>query len=138
MDKIDSERQLIRVIGDFLEMGHLDNILAMFSQDPSHYRLSGELLRDERFRVRLGLAVLFEQLAAERPTEVQQAIPFLLPLLAEASPLLRGEAANLLGTIGTPEALAPLKELRHDPDPQVAEIVADLLVSSACETGRGR
>jgi hypothetical protein len=129
MESGENDRELIRVIGDFLEMGYLDNILAMFSQDPSHYRLSGELLRDERFRVRLGLAVLFEQLAGERPLEAQQAIPFLAPLLAAESPLLRGEAANLLGIIGTPAALAPLKQLCHDPDPQVAEIVGDILGS---------
>ncbi|MDZ7640462.1 MAG: HEAT repeat domain-containing protein [Desulfurivibrio sp.] len=127
MDSKTSDQELVGIIADFLEMGHLENILTMFRRDPSHYRLSGELLRDERFRVRLGMAVLFEQLAEQQPAEVAQAVPFLLPLLADESPLLRGEAAGLLASIGTPEALAALQPLRDDPDPQVAEVVGDIL-----------
>ena len=100
------QAELITVIADFLEMGHVENIMAMFKQDTALYALSGELLRDERFMVRMGMAVLFEEMKAIRPGEVALATPALLPLLAEETVWLRGEAANLLGIIGTPEALA--------------------------------
>ncbi len=66
------QAELITVIGDFLEMGHVENIMAMFKQDTSLYALSGELLRDERFMVRMGMAVLFEELRAIRPQELGQ------------------------------------------------------------------
>jgi HEAT repeat protein len=124
------QMELITVIGDFLEMGHVENIMAMFKQDTSLYALSGELLRDERFMVRMGMAVLFEELKALRPQEVALAIPSLLPVLTEATPWMRGEAVNLLGIIGTPEALALLKPLADDPEPQIREMVQDILAAS--------
>jgi hypothetical protein len=126
MDDI-SREELLRVIGDFLEMGHVENIVAMFKKDDSHYGLTGDLLRDERFAVRLGMAVLFEELVRIRPRDTTKAIASLLPLLTETTPVLRGEAANILGIINTDEALRPLKPLRNDPDSQVAEIVGDIL-----------
>ena len=121
------QADLLTVIGDFLEMCHVENIMAMFKQDASLYALSGELLRDERFMVRMGMAVLFEEMKAIRPQEVALAIPALLPILAEETPWMRGEAVNLLAIIGTPEAMAYIKPLADDPEPQIREMVADIL-----------
>jgi hypothetical protein len=118
---------LLKVIGDFLELGHVENIVAMFKHDKNLYDLSGDLIRDERFAVRLGTAVLFEELAKERPDETSLAIPALLPLLHEENPVLRGEAATILGIIDSPVALQYLEQLANDPDPQVREIIADIL-----------
>jgi hypothetical protein len=118
---------MLQVIGDFLELGHVENIVAMFKQDRSLYDLTGDLLRDERFTVRLGIGVLFEELALIRPTEIPLAIPSLLPLLQEQNPILRGEAANILGIIGSRDALRQLVQLKEDPDSQVREIVADII-----------
>jgi hypothetical protein len=119
--------ELTVVIGDFLELGHVENIMAMFKQDPSLYALSGGLLRDERFRVRMGMAVLFEEMMAIHPQEVALAIPSLLPVLREETVWMRGEAVTLLGIIGTTEALAHLKPLADDPEPQIREMVGDIL-----------
>ena len=121
------QTELIAVIADFLEMGHVENIMAMFKQDTSLYALSGELLREERFMVRMGMAVLFEEMKGIRPQEVVLAIPGLLPILGEETPWMRGEAVNLLGIIGTPEALAHIKPLAEDPEPQIREMVRDIL-----------
>lgn len=122
------ERQeLLALIGDFLEMGHVENIAAMFRQDLRLYALTGDLLRDERFVVRVGMAVLFEELAATRPAEIDLAVPFLLPLLKDDTAYVRGEAATLLGIIASPEALAAIGPLVRDRDAQVAEIAADIL-----------
>ena len=125
--KKDSNIDLVKVIGDFLEMGHVENIMAMFKQDTSHYQLTGDLLRDERFMVRMGVALLFEELKAIRPDEIPLAIPALLPLLKEETPWIRGEAVNVLGLIGTPEALEHIRAMTNDPDPLIKEIVADIL-----------
>jgi HEAT repeat protein len=127
MAKEGKNEELKQIIGDFLEMGHVENITAMFRQEPAYYRMVGELLRDERYMVRVGLAVMFEELAVSRPAEVRLAIPYLLPLLQEADPILRGEAATLLGIIGSAGMREHLQPLLDDPDPQVAEIVRDLL-----------
>ena len=118
---------IVQVIGDFLEMGHLENIVAMFKQDTGLYSLVGHLLQDDRYAVRLGIAVLFEELALLRPAEISLAVPTLLPLLENNNPILRGEAATLLGIIGTKEELAPLRKLANDPDPAIRELVSDIL-----------
>ena len=128
MDKTsDEDRELLQVISDFLEQGLAENIAAMYRQDPKLHRLTGELLRDERFMVRMGVAVLYEELAETSPEELPRAIPALEPLLSEPTAYLRGEACTILGLINTPEARQLLAALRDDPDPQVREIVADYL-----------
>ena len=127
MDEI-SQEELLKVITDFLEQGHADSIAAMFRHDSSYYGLAGELLKDERFAVRMGAAVLFEELAETRPKEVGLAIPALVPLLQDETPWVRGEAVNILGIIGTREALGHVALLRGDSDPQVREIVEDFLL----------
>jgi hypothetical protein len=118
---------ILQVIGDFLELGHVKNIVAMFKQDRNLYKLTGDLLRDERFTVRLGVAVLFEELAVIHPKETPLAIPSLLPLLQEQNSILRGEAATILGIIDSRDAKKHLVKLKDDPDPQVREIVADIM-----------
>ena len=118
---------MVQVIGDFLELGHVENIIAMFKQDRGLYDLTGDLLKDERFTVRLGIAVLFEELAVSHPQDVPLAIPSLLPLLQEQNPILRGEAATILGIIGSEFALEKLVHLKDDPDSQVREIISDIL-----------
>ena len=122
-------RELLALIGDTIETGLVENVAAMFLQDPDLYQLAGELIRDERFVVRVGTAVLFEELAVTRPAEIRLATPVLLPLLTDQTASIRGEAATLLGIIGSPEALAAVATLHHDADPQVAEIVADILAA---------
>lgn len=123
----DDDRELLKVIGDFLEQGLAENIAAMYRQDPGLHRLTGELLRDERFMVRMGVAVLYEELAVTRPGELALAIPGLIPLLAAPLPYVRGEACTILGLINNETARELLRSMAGDPDPQVREIVADCL-----------
>jgi len=127
MMKDDYNIDLLKVIGDFLELGHVENIVAMFKKDKCLYGLAGDLIKDERFAVRLGTAVLFEELAEVRPDDISLAIPSLLPLLQDENPLLRGEAATILGIINSPAALQHLSQLADDKDPQVREIIADII-----------
>lgn len=123
-----SDGEMVRVIADFLDQGLVGNIVSMFKADQRYYPLVGEVLRDERFAVRLGVSVLFEELKEARPQEVALALPGLTPLLAATTPAyVRGEAVSVIGIIGTDPALALLKTLVHDADPQVAEIVRDYL-----------
>lgn len=122
-----SEEELIKTIADFLEMGHIENIVAMFKEDTNYYDLSGRLIQDERFMVRMGMAVLFEELVKVRPHETTRAIPSLSKVLRNKTPYVRGEAANLLGIIGTDEALGHLKKMKGEKDEQILEIIRDIL-----------
>ncbi len=122
-----SDEELHKVIADFLEMGHVENIVAMFKQETRYYQWVGTLLEDERFAVRLGVSVLFEYLLEERPDEVHLAIPSLTAVLTHETPWVRGEAIGVLSIIGSDEAITIIKTKETDPDPQVAAMVQDIL-----------
>lgn len=124
-----SNEELRQVITDFLEMGHVENIVEMFKQDPLYYQWVGILLEDERFAVRLGVSVLFEYLIEERPDEVHLAVPPLSAALTHKTPWVRGEAISVLSIIGSEEALALIKTMEKDPDPQITTMVQDILSS---------
>lgn len=124
-----SDEEMITVIADFLEQGLAANIVSMFKADIAYYPLVAEILKDERFAVRLGVSVLFEELKKERPQEVALALPALIPLLGKSTPAyIRGEAVSILGIIGSGRALDLLKTLVNDEDPQIAEIARDYIV----------
>jgi hypothetical protein len=122
-----SDEDLLRVIADFLALGHADNIVAMVRQEPRYLAWTGQLLEDERFAVRLGVSVLIEQLTTLCPDHLALAVPGLVRQLHHSLAWVRGEAASVLGIIGSEEALTPLLPLLHDPSPQVAEVVLDIL-----------
>ena len=126
-----SDEELLNVISDFLEKGLAENIIAMFKKEPELHRLTGELLKDERFMVRMGVAILYEELVTGRPEETTLAIPSLRPLLTNKISYVRGEACNILGTINSNAARTLLATMANDPDPQVREIVADYLNKNA-------
>jgi hypothetical protein len=118
-----SDQELKRVIADFLDQGHVENIVAMFRREPKYYSWTGDILQDGRFNVRLGISVLFEELRQIQPEKIELAIPSLLELLKKDGPLLRGEVISLLGIIGGEKALAIVRQHNDDPDPRVQEMV---------------
>ena len=122
-----SDKELQSVIADFLEMGHVENIVAMFKQDRRYYAWVGKLLEDERFAVRLGVSVLFEYLIEQKPGDLHLALPSLAKALQHATPWVRGEAASVLALIGSAEALNLVKSLENDPAREVASLVRDIL-----------
>lgn len=125
-----SDQELKQVIADFLDQGHVENIVAMFRREPKYYGWTGEILSDDRFSVRLGVSVLFEELQTMQPDQLPLAIPSLIKLLDSEQPLLRGEAVSLLGIIGTKAAMAAIGRLASDPNPQVREMV-ELVLAEA-------
>ena len=125
-----SDEELIKVITDFLEMGHVENIVAMFKQETSYYQWVGTLLEDERFAVRLGVSVLFEYLLEDRPDEVHLAIPSLATAIKHETSWVRGEAVSVLAMIGSSEAMVLVKTMVDDPATQVADIARDIIEES--------
>jgi hypothetical protein len=122
-----SDQELRKVIADFLEMGYVENIVAMFKQESRYYQWIGEILADERFAVRLGVSVLFEYLCAERPDDVELALPSLSRALEHEAAYVRGEAVGVLAIIGTQGALALVRLMVDDPASEVAGIARDVL-----------
>ena len=122
-----SDEELLKVVADFLEMGHVENIVEMFKQEPRYYQWTGKLLTDERFAVRLGVSVLFEYLVAERPEDVEQAVPSLVEVLTHEMEWVRGEAVSVLSIIDSEEALSHIRIMANDPSPQIRDMVEDIL-----------
>lgn len=118
-----SDEELKKVIADFLEMGHVENIISMFRRNSQYFEWTGELLVDERFAVRLGLTLLFEEMKQLQDEATSRAIPSLKPVLQHESPLFRGEAIGILEIINTPQAIRLIQEMQNDPSPQVREAV---------------
>ena len=110
-----------------MENGFLENIIDMFKQDKSLYSLLGELLGDERSRVRIGTVALVETLQAEDRSNVIKAIPEIARLLGDPHPTIRGDAAYLLGIIGHKDALRFLEEALFDKNDAVREAVQEAI-----------
>jgi hypothetical protein len=126
-----SDEELLKVIADFLEMGYVENIVAMFRQESRYYQWVGDLLTDERFAVRLGVSVLFEYLQEDRPEELVLALPSLTKALQHGAGWVRGEAVSVLAMVPGAEALALIKTMLDDPDAQVAAIAREIIEESA-------
>lgn len=125
-----SDQELKKVMADFLEMGHVENIAAMYRQDETYFDWTGEILDDERFSVRLGISVLFEMLQAEMPEKTVLAIPSLVRLLQSDQIHIRGEAISVLAIIGSPQAVDIIAEQKDDPSPQIKALVQEILTEN--------
>jgi len=124
-----SDAELLKVVKDFLEMGHVDNIVAMFDREPHYFHWTGAILDDERFAVRLGVSVLFEELRVRECTTMHLAIPSLARLLSSDNPLMRGEALSVLAIINDHSLRSQAVEMLDDANLQVREIAGDILES---------
>jgi len=117
-----------------MENGLLDNIIDMFKHDQSLYAYIGDLITDERIRVRIGATALVESLRKEDPENVVRAIPHLLPLLKAEAPVIRGDAAYLLGVIGNRDVVPFLNEIINDADTNVRTIAEEAIEDIAANS----
>jgi hypothetical protein len=115
------------MIADYMEKGFLENIIDMFRHDASLYPLVGELMTDERMRVRLGISALIETLSKTDPDAVLGAVSGIAALLKNESPTIRGDAAYLLGIIGHPGSVPLLREVLEDENSSVREIAKEAI-----------
>ena len=115
------------MIADYMEKGFLENIIDMFRHDKSFYPLIGDLMKDERMRVRLGISALVETLAKEDPDNIADSVPGISVLLQDENATMRGDAAYLLGIIGHREAVPLLREALKDENGSVREIAREAI-----------
>lgn len=115
------------LIAEYMEKGFLENIIDMFRHDSELYTLIGELIQDERIRVRIGVTALMEELKKMDMANISKAVLNLLPLLNHSEPVVRGDAANLLGIIGDKSAISMLEKALQDENPEVRIIAKEAL-----------
>lgn len=112
---------MLKMLTDYMEGGFLDNIISLFRQDETLYPMIGDMLGDERGRVRIGTIALVETLMTEKPATVVTAIPGVARHLKNKNPVIRGDAAYLLGIIHHRDALPFLREALEDENEAVRE-----------------
>jgi len=117
----------LKMLADYMENGFLDNIVDMFKHDKRYYPLIGELLGDERSRVRIGTFALVETLKTEDDDNVLLAIPGIAKLLNDPNATIRGDAAYLLGVIGHKGALPFLVSASDDEHDLVRETIEEAI-----------
>lgn len=118
---------LKKMIADYMENGFLENIVDMFKHDKTLYKYVGELLIDERIRVRIGVAALLETLKDEDPENIFLAIPYVASVLKNENPVFRGDAIYVLGLIGNNDVIPLINEMRIDEDKDVRQIAEETL-----------
>jgi hypothetical protein len=124
---ITDDSDLKKMIADYMEGGLLDNIIDMFRHDKDLYELVADLMKDERMRVRIGVTALLETLVFEDPENVKKTIPGILSLLKHENPVIRGDAAYILGTIGDKEVVPSLQEIIYDENENVRIIAKEAI-----------
>jgi HEAT repeat protein len=123
----DGDAGLRPMIADYMEQGFLENIIDMFRHDSSLYGLVGELIQDERVRVRIGVTAMMEELRALDGRNLLASVPVLLPLLDHDKPVVRGDVTNILGLIGDKSLLPALEKMLGDEDPNVRIIAGEAI-----------
>jgi HEAT repeat protein len=121
------DSEIKNMLVEYMGMGFLDNIIALFKQDRSLCRFVPDMLGDENMRVRLGATALVEELSGEHKTELRNAVPGIIKLLKHESPTIRGDAAYVLGIIKDRSAREALEACLHDSHISVREVVHDAL-----------
>jgi len=113
-------------VAEFLGQGMLDVLVDLFKSDPALYGLLGELLASPELGVRLGASALVEELAVADPDRRPLAAVVLAPLLGETDPVRRGDAAWLLGFVGSAAELTALEAIAaQDQNADVREAAAE-------------
>jgi len=115
------------MISDHMEKGFLENIIDMFRHDKGLYPLIGDLMKDERLRVRLGISALVETLAKEDQENIVSSIRGIADLFRNENPTVRGDAAYLLGMMGHRDALPLLRAASNDESGSVREMVREAI-----------
>ena len=115
------------MIADYMEKGFLENIVDMFRHDSELYNLVGELIQDDRVRVRIGVTALMEELSVLDSPNVPAAVSPLLPLLDHENPVVRGDVSNILGIIGDKGVLPFLEKKLTDDNPDIRLILREAI-----------
>ncbi|MBU2646857.1 HEAT repeat domain-containing protein [bacterium] len=121
------EKEFTQLIADDLESGALEKVTELFRYNKTLFLIVGNLIKDERMKVRLGTNMLMDELREERPEDVKLALPGLLPLLQNENPTIRGDTADMIGMIGSNEHISALQELLQDSNHQVVEIASEAI-----------
>ena len=87
------------------------------------------IFRSEEFSTRMGALVVMEEALEINPKSLHPILDDLIALLSSEDVALRGDTAELLGSIGDPAAIPSLQALLEDENPDVREAAQEALDS---------
>ena len=122
-----NDAEMRAMLIEHMGKGFLENIIALFKQEPELMRFIPDLISDEQVVVRLGATALVEELAGKYRQQLGTAVPGLLSLLEHENPTIRGDAVNLLGIIGDPSARENVRRLTRDAHEAVRLLAGEAL-----------
>lgn len=116
---------------ELLREGRLKQAVDILARDPAQF---GALLRlierpDTELQVRVGVSALMEEYEGTAP--LMALVERLGELTRHKDAHIRGDACHFLALTRDPRALAYLRALRNDPEPQVRELAAEGLATLA-------
>ncbi|MEW5949396.1 MAG: thioredoxin family protein [Thermodesulfobacteriota bacterium] len=124
-----SEEGLPDVLASLLTIGNSGKALEIITEEDRPDLLSDLMGRPE-FTVRLGAMVVIESLQQTAPGRIPRLVPGLIKLLDSDMVNIRGDAAFMLGKIGDPRAIEPLRRLvPEEQNPDILEIAREALDS---------
>jgi len=124
-----SEEGLPDVVASLLTIGNSGKALEIITEE-NRPDLLIDLMGRSEFTVRLGAMVVIESLQQTAPERIPRLVPGLIKLLDSDMVNIRGDAAFMLGKIGDPRAIEPLRRLvPGEQNPDLREIAKEALGS---------
>ena len=127
MTKEAEVREFAELLSENLGTGNLDQVISLFQYNETLYETIGLLVKSEKMNVRIGISAVMEELFYAGTIKTERAITNIQPLLKDQNPVVRGDAANLIGIIGKKEHLFLLESLLNDENFQVIEVAEEAI-----------
>lgn len=100
---------------------------AAFVGEPGKAVAVMPILQSGELSARMGVTLVLQTAHEQAPGSVADVVPPLIRLLASDNPSLRGDVADLLGSLGDRRAVEALRSLVSDEDEDVASAAQDAL-----------
>ncbi|MFH1113872.1 MAG: thioredoxin family protein, partial [Pseudomonadota bacterium] len=118
------EESLTSVLDSMIRTGRAEDAAELMCRENRPAAVLPIYLSKE-FSVRMGALLAMEEALERNPRIMDPVLGQLTDLLFQEEVALRGDTAGLLGKIGNPEAVAALRKVKEDPDPDVREAVLE-------------
>ncbi|MBT4525224.1 MAG: HEAT repeat domain-containing protein [Deltaproteobacteria bacterium] len=120
-------QEFAELLAENLSTGNLDQVISLFQYNGTLYETIGLLVKSEKMNVRIGITAVMEELLEAGLVNKKKAIENIQPLLKDQNPVVRGDAANLVGILGDMEHISLLEPLLKDENFQVVEVVEEAI-----------
>lgn len=120
-------KEFTELLSSDLENGDIEKVVSLFQYNQDLYETLDRLLVGGNMFVRLGVNMLLEDLKEIKPGDIHLALAKLIPLLSHENPTIRGDAADMIGNVGSADHIELLTPLLNDEHSQVREVAGEAI-----------